>query len=160
MIDFLSGWTKSVGVTIVIVSILEMLLPNNKTKKYIRMVLGIFVIFSIISPLIQNKDKLDLRNLDIDDYTKETSIRVNQKSMDKRINDLYEEELEKDIKAKLTEKGYKVKSANIRTNRTDNEWEINKIQLTIENRGDADIKNIKEFLINEYGVSEKCLRIN
>ena len=33
MIEFLSSWAKSLGVTIVIVSILEMLLPNNKTKK-------------------------------------------------------------------------------------------------------------------------------
>ena len=31
MIEFLSSWAKSLGVTIVIVSILEMLLPNNKT---------------------------------------------------------------------------------------------------------------------------------
>lgn len=67
MIEFLSSWTKGLGVTIVVVSILEMLLPNNKTKKYIRMVLGVFVIFNIISPLIQNKDKLDLSNLDIED---------------------------------------------------------------------------------------------
>ena len=34
MIEFLSSWAKSLGLTIVIVSILEMLLPNNKTKKY------------------------------------------------------------------------------------------------------------------------------
>ena len=36
MIDFLSSWVKNLGLTIVIVSILEMLLPNNKTKKYIK----------------------------------------------------------------------------------------------------------------------------
>ena len=44
MIEFLSSWTKGLGVTIVVVSILEMLLPNNKTKKYIRMVLGLSLI--------------------------------------------------------------------------------------------------------------------
>ena len=110
MIEFLSGWTKGLGVTIVIVSILEMLLPNNKTKKYIRMVLGVFVIFNIISPLIQNKDKLNLSNLDFEDYTSiETTSAVNQTSMDERINKLYEEELEnlktvrrKEVAEKLT----------------------------------------------------------
>ena len=37
MIEILSSWAKGLGITIVIVSIFEMLLPNNRTKKYIRM---------------------------------------------------------------------------------------------------------------------------
>ena len=51
MIEILSSWAKGLGITIVIVSIFEMLLPNNRTKKYIRMVLGVYVIFNIVSPL-------------------------------------------------------------------------------------------------------------
>lgn len=203
MIEFLSSWTKGVGVTIVIVSILEMLLPNNKTKKYIRMVLGVFVIFNIISPLIQNKDKLNLSNLDFEDYTSiETTSAVNQTSMDERINKLYEEELEKDITKKVEEKGYSVKNAKINTTRNEkDEWEINQIQLNIEKDNEpakesetvenkivtevqkikkvdtkikkeeqssskekkitnTDIQNVKKFLIEEYGVKEKCLKIN
>lgn len=203
MIEFLSSWTKGLGVTIVIVSILEMLLPNNKTKKYIRMVLGVFVIFNIISPLIQNKEKLNLSNLDIENYkTVQTTTSVDQISMDERIHKLYEEELEKDITKKLEEKGYKVKNARISTTRNDDEeWEIKQIQLniekseepvkeaneTVENKivtevqkikkidtriqkeekqkqetktTNADIQNVKKFLIEEYGVKEKCLKIN
>ena len=204
MIEVLSSWTKGLGVTIVIVSILEMLLPNNKTKKYIRMVLGVFVIFNIISPLIQNKDKLDLSNLDIEDYTTvETTSTVTQTSMDERINKLYEEELKKDITKKVEEKGFKVKNAKINTTRNDDgEWEIKQIQLnieksqepvkeaneTVENKivtevqkikkidtkinneektsnlekkiTNKDIQNVKKFLIEEYGVNEKCLKIN
>ena len=60
MIEFISTWVKGLGVAIVIVSIIEMILPNNKTKKYIKMVLGIYIIFNIISPLVKNKDKLNL----------------------------------------------------------------------------------------------------
>ncbi len=203
MIEFLSSWTKGLGVTIVIVSILEMLLPNNKTKKYIRMVLGVFVIFNIISPLIQNKDKLNLSNLDFEDYTSiETTSAVNQTSMDERINKLYEEELEKDITKKVEEKGYSVKNAKINTTRNEeDEWQINQIQLNIEKGNEpvkesetvenkivtevqkikkvdtkikkeeqssskekkitnTDIQNVKKFLIEEYGVKEKCLKIN
>lgn len=203
MIEFLSSWTKGLGVTIVIVSILEMLLPNNKTKKYIRMVLGVFVIFNIISPLIQNKEKLNLSNLEIENYTTvQTTSSVDQTSMDERINKLYEEELEKDIRKKVEEKGYKVKNVKISTTRNDDEeWEIKQIQLnieksqepikeaneTVENKivtevqkikkidtriqkeeeqkqetkiTNADIQNVKKFLIEEYGVKEKCLKIN
>lgn len=86
---------NGLGVAIVIVSIIEMILPNNKTKKYIKMVLGIYIIFNIISPLVKNKDKLNLENLNLNDYTVNTSTSVDQTSMNKRIETLYEDDLKK-----------------------------------------------------------------
>lgn len=219
MIEFLSGWAKNLGVVIVIVSIFEMILPNNKTKKYIRVVLGIFVMFNIISPFIKNKDKLSSVSIDLENYTTEQNVTVDQTSMDKRIQDLYEKELEKDIKNKIEEQGYKVASckvsATILENKTSNSEEntIQKIKLKIEKKEDIeksnqntkdvenkivteiqkikkvnttidnntnnentnnketdtnnskkitrqDIQDIKKFIIDEYGVKEKCLEIN
>ena len=244
MIEVISSWAKSLGVTIVLVSILEMILPNNKTKKYIRMVMGIFVIFNIISPFIQNKDKLSLASINIEDYYigKSTNTSgsinsnnsgdsdedtLNQTSMDERIKELYQEELEKDITKKVEEQGYKVSSCKVQAevptkeSQQENETGITKIELKIkekvesENSGEStgnnadnqgqeesienkivigvqrikevdvsgdgvkkqqnendtkdetnnkvtrsDIQNIKKFLIEEYGVSEKCLEIN
>ena len=219
MIEFLSGWAKNLGVVIVIVSIFEMILPNNKTKKYIRVVLGIFVMFNIISPFIKNKDKLSSVSIDLENYTTKQNVTVDQTSMDKRIQDLYEKELEKDIKNKIEEQGYKVASckvnATILENKTSNSEEntIQKIKLKIEKKEDIeksnqntkdvenkivteiqkikkvnttignntnnentnnketdtnnskkitrqDIQDIKKFIIDEYGVKEKCLEIN
>lgn len=219
MIEFLSGWAKNLGVVIVIVSIFEMILPNNKTKKYIRVVLGIFVMFNIISPFIKNKDKLSSVSIDLENYTTEQNVAVDQTSMDKRIQDLYEKELEKDIKNKIEEQGYKVASckvnATILENENSNSEEntIQKIKLKIEKKEDIeksnqdaknvenkivteiqkikkvnttignntnnedtnnketdtnnskkitrqDIQDIKKFIIDEYGVKEKCLEIN
>lgn len=219
MIEFLSGWAKNLGVVIVIVSIFEMILPNNKTKKYIRVVLGIFVIFNIISPFIKNKDKLSSVSIDLENYTTEQNVTVDQTSMDKRIQDLYEKELEKDIKNKIEEQGYKVASckvnATILENENSNSEEntIQKIKIKIEKKEDIeksnqdaknvenkivteiqkikkvnttignntnnedtnnketdtnnskkitrqDIQDIKKFIIDEYGVKEKCLEIN
>lgn len=219
MIEFLSGWAKNLGVVIVIVSIFEMIVPNNKTKKYIRVVLGIFVMFNIISPFIKNKDKLSSVSIDLENYTTEQNVTVDQTSMDKRIQDLYEKELEKDIKNKIEKQGYKVASckvnATILENENSNSEEntIQKIKLKIEKKEDIeksnqdaknvenkivteiqkikkvnttignntnnedtnnketdtnnfkkirrqDIQDIKKFIIDEYGVKEKCLEIN
>ena len=65
MIEFLSSWAKGLGLAIVIVSILEMLLPNNKTKKYIRMVMGLYILFTIISPFIKNRTLFSVDNIDL-----------------------------------------------------------------------------------------------
>ena len=64
----------------IIATIIEMLLPNNGNGKYVKMVIGIFVLFSIISPVInkfRNNDK-DLIESDyyiknLDDKTVETA---------------------------------------------------------------------------------------
>lgn len=212
MIEFLSSWAKGLGVTIVIVSILEMLLPNNKTKKYIKMVLGVYVIFNIIAPIIQNKEIFDLDETDLSNYqTRETST-IDQTSMDERIKELYIQELEKDITKKVKEMGYEVTKCKVDAQISDKEEEtkINKIKLNIEKlreeqkeeeqEGSAedkivseiqkikkvdttveiekneeatenekedtvtitkvDVQNVKKFLIEEYGVNEKCLEIN
>lgn len=212
MIGFLSSWAKGLGVTIVIVSILEMLLPNNKTKKYIKMVLGVYVIFNIISPIIQNKEIFNLNELDLSKYqTTETSA-IDQTSMDERIEELYIQELEKDVSKKVKEMGYEVTKCKVEAQISDKEEDtkiskiklkiekyqekqeeeekdnstenkivseiqkIKKVDTTVEIEKDeeetknerenettitkVDIQNVKKFLIEEYGVNEKCLEIN
>lgn len=136
MVEFLSSWAKSLGLAIVIVSILEMLLPNNKTKKYIRMIMGIFVLFNIISPFVKNKELLDIGNIDLEKYTEVEETSVDQTSMDERILDLYTKELKKDIQSKLEEKGYEVEKCDVQAQLGNEEEEthITKIQLDISNQ--------------------------
>lgn len=137
MINFLSSWAKNLGVTIVIISILEMLLPNNKTKKYIRMVMGIYILFIIISPFIKNKDIFNYEEFDFDRYKSlETNadVKIDQTSMDKRIQSLYKEELEKDITKKLTGKGFEVIKCKVEVqiNNEKDESKITKIELNLQ----------------------------
>lgn len=212
MINFLSSWVKNLALALIIVSILEMILPNNKTKKYVKMVMGLYILFSIISPFIENSNKLNLNDLDFSYYIEETqttsgtSEEVDQTSMDNRLNEIYKEELQKDIIEKIEEKGYKVESCKVVAHISEEDSGIEKITLKIsektsenedgdstdtienkivteiqkiqkvninvskndENKGEGevtnitktDIKIIKDFLINEYGVSEQCLKIN
>lgn len=151
MIEFLSSCSKSLGLSIVIVSILEIILPNNKTKKYVRMIMGIYILFSIISPFIDNKDLFNLNNLNLESI-KEVSVigtetdknkNVDKTSMNERIEELYVQELEKDIKKKLKDEGYQIKeckvSADIKDE--DNETRITKIRLKLNKLVTQDDKN-------------------
>ncbi len=135
MIKFMSSWVKGLGLAIVIVSILEILLPNNKTKKYIRMVMGIYILFTIVSPFVSNQEEFNINNINLEEYTTtETSTRVDQSSMNERIQELYIQELEKDITKKLTEKGYQVTSCKVKAEISDNEEEskITKIKINVQ----------------------------
>lgn len=217
MIEFLSSWVKNLGIIIVIVSILEMLLPNNKTKKYIKIVFGVFIIFNIISPLIKEKEVFSIENFDLNEFSNnfETSNNineneaVNQVTMDRKIGELYKKELEKDITKKLEDKGYKVKNIKAsvtigskeetkidkieidlekeeekqnkekENNNMENKIveEIEKIKINIDSKENTkeetkeksesstknlkkeEIKDVENFLIEEYGVTKDCLKI-
>ena len=136
MIEFLSTWAKNIGLSIIVISILEMLLPNNKTKKYVRMVFGMYIIFNIISPFINNKDILDVSSFDLEKYANYTSNQTSgeQTSMDNRIEEIYIEELEKDITKKVEDLGYQVVTCNVyATLSSENEESyIEQITLTVE----------------------------
>ena len=217
MIEVITDWAKNICLAVILISILEMLLPNNKTKKYVKMVMGIYLLFNIISPVISNKEELSLSNFDINEYTNNIEIQtsseeVNQNSMDKRIQEIYLEELEKDVTNKLEDKGYKVNKCVVKGSfKNYEEGSISEISLEIEKEGtdntsdtnneiventnetletkmieeiqkikeikigesenenvenqendlsSSELQEIKKFIIEEYGVSEKCLKIN
>ena len=137
MIEFLSNWAKSLGLAIIVISILEMLLPNNKTKKYVRMVFGIYIIFNIISPFVKNKDILDVSSYDFNEYIGNyTTNQTNeeQNSVNNQIEEIYIRELEKDITQKVEELGYQVVTCNVYATLSSKNEEnyIEEIVLTVE----------------------------
>ena len=208
MIDYFSEWAQNLTLAIVIVSLFEMLLPNNKTKKYIKVVMGLYILFNIISPFVKNDFSIQLENIVENSKSQTTSTEaVDQTSMDTRLKQIYKEELEKDIKQKIEGQGYIVESCKVdikieeqtdiekitlkvkKENKTNEEKENNKeeqekqndIQQKLvkevqkikkvqigetkknsneQNLSTQDISNIKNFLIKEYEVNEKCLKIN
>ena len=204
----MSTWVKNLSLALVVISILEMLLPNNKTKKYVKVIMGLYVLFSIISPFIDNQDKINLSQFNSYVETSEdvvqTDSQIDQSSMDKRLNEIYEQELQKDIERKIKNKGYEVESCRIDAHISQEDTGIEKIIIKIakkigeeekedtledrmvseiqkiqkvevkvsENEDEeeaqseeskitkTDIKIIKDFLKQEYGVNEQCLRIS
>lgn len=140
MIENLSSWAKGITLAVIVVSILEMLLPNNKTKKYIKMVMGVFILFNIISPFINANHLKNLNEIDASKYVNENNKNyVEQKSMDERLEELYIEEIEKDIIKKVEKKGYKVSMCKVDAKITKNEEEtgITKIKLKVEKTGEV-----------------------
>lgn len=159
MIEFMSSWVKGLGLAIVIVSILEMLLPNNKTKKYIRMVMGVYVLFTMVSPFLSNQKNFDINNINLEDYTTaKASTNLNQSSMDERIEQLYIQELEKDITKKLKEQGYEVTSCKVKAQISDKEEEtkITKIKVNVQrlqedtnNQNEENEQNLENQIVTQ-----------
>lgn len=171
MINFFSNWAEQIIIAVVITSIFEMLLPDNKNKKYIKIVMGIYILFSIISPIIDKKEIISLDTINLESYAvndnKPKTEEVNQQSMDERLQQLYVEELENNIKTKIKQEGYNLKSCKIDAvlYGDENKQGINKIDIIISKDNDnintktnTDIKSVNKVDI-QIGL-EKYLEKN
>ena len=101
MINFISSWAEQVVLAVIIATIIELILPNSKNKKYVQMVVGIYVLFNIISPVIKNRDVLSFEEINLESYANNTVSEVDQTSMDQRLEKIYLEELENDINSRF-----------------------------------------------------------
>lgn len=161
MINFLSSWAEQVILAVIIATILELILPNSKNKKYVQMVIGVYVLFNIISPIIKNKEKLVFSEIDLDKYIT-TSTKVEQLSMDARLEKIYLDELENNIKSKFKNAGIEIIKCTIdaELDTTKKNAGIHSIDVKVKNVDDEKkISKIKQEIIEEYEISEDKIKI-
>jgi stage III sporulation protein AF len=144
MISFLSTWIGQIAVSVIIVSIFEMILPNGNLKKYIKVVLGIYIVYCMITPFVNRNKLFDINDLDIKKYTTNniSKSKINQESMDERLEELYIDEIEKNINTKLNEFGYEIYKCKIDANLNGNKENsgIHRIDLMIKKSQNNKIK--------------------
>ena len=151
MINFLSSWAEQVILAVIIATILELILPNSKNKKYVQMVIGVYVLFNIISPIIKNKEKLVFSEIDLDKYIT-TSTKVEQSSMDARLEKIYLDELENNIKSKFKNAGIEIIKCTIdaELDTTKKNAGIHSIDVKVKNLDDENkISKIKQDILEE-----------
>ena len=161
MINFLSSWAEQVILAVIIATILELILPNSKNKKYVQMVIGVYVLFNIISPIIKNKEKLVFSEIDLDKYIT-TSTKVEQSSMDARLEKIYLDELENNIKSKFKNAEIEIIKCTIdaELDTTKKNAGIHSIDVKVKNVDDEKkISKSKQEIIEEYEISEDKIKI-
>ena len=151
MIQFISSWAEQIIIAVVIATIIEMIIPKGNNKKYIKVIIGIYILFTIVAPVIQKFTRKEISvDMDYEKYfntTKEYETMSNAISSvnNKSIEEIYIQNLKNDIKSKIEEKGYVATNIQIDVNLQDNAsyGNINKItmQLKEKEKEDPNIKN-------------------
>lgn len=152
-------------VTLVIVTIIEMLLPDNKIKKYVKTVIGIYIIFCIISPFIDKKEFaeiLEYTEKKLEKMEMENQVFSKLQNTDSSIEVLYIEEFEKDVIKRVEELGYEVIKCevSIEINASKDNAGINIINIRIgdkkqkkEQGAEVKIENIEKV---EISINDKA----
>jgi len=153
MIEWISFWTQGIVVAVIVGTIIELILPEGNNKKYIKTIIGIYILFSIIVPVI-NKFTKEPFELDISKYESflETTSEIEnvEKNVNLNIENVYRMNLEEDITGKIENKNYQVIKieTDLEFDVPNNYGRINKISLNIKKKnnmkqGIKEIENIQ-----------------
>ena len=171
MIDWISSWAQQIIVAVIIVTIIEMIIPKGNNSKYIKTMLGIYIMFTILSPFIElfTKQNISFASYDYDSFFVNTEEYKTLESKisnteNKNIEDTYILKLKQDIEENLNKKGYVV--SNIKLDiELKNKSEYGKIKsITLSISKDNINKEEKEVHSSKINVEkiqiESSLKIN
>ena len=115
-----------------------MILPEGNCKKYIKVVIGIYVLFTIVSPVITKLSGKEIKVseiLDLNEYIQEVEASSKMQEIVENenagnITSIYVNGIKEDMKAKIEAKGYVVNNIELRIGNYDT-YEIAEVKLDI-----------------------------
>lgn len=162
MIKFINSWAQGIILAVIIATIIEIIIPEGNNKKYVKTVIGLYILFTIIYPLIT---KISNNKFNFDSIIAKTSKEVsmydskvaNSIETNTYIENTYKNNLKEKIKEKIEEKGYTVLDFNIyiETQNEEAYGQINSIVLKLQksNKEQNTIKGVNK--IEEIDVNIK-----
>lgn len=176
MINDITKWASGIIIAVIIATIIEMILPEGSSKKYIKVVIGVYILFTIISPVVSKftgksiavSDIIDL-NQYISDFKEKEKIQNSlQEDSSANIRDIYIGNLKSDIQNKLKIKGYNTTKIELDVGYDDN-YTLNKISLTVakikekensENKEENNINSTVISSVNDININVSNQNIN
>lgn len=172
MIDFIKMWANQVIVAVIVATIFEMILPNGNNKKYIKMVIGIYVLFTLIQPITEKitGNKMNILNFNYEKYFDTDILETSSNNFDynnsKLIENTYIDTIKKDIKSKLELREYELINCNINIVNNENsndygtiqsiELMIKKKEIKLEEKSNKiDVEKVEVQIENENKNIEK-----
>ena len=165
--EWMSGWIQGIIIAVIISTIIEMILPEGTSKKYIKVVIGVYILFSIVSPVISKVTGNEFRVsdiLDLEKYmekSKESSNMQNQITSQNQgqIKEIYLSSIKSDIKQKIENKGYQVQSLDLKVE-NDEQYTLKELRLqvskeAVETNSQSTNKNTNQIVENVQEVSIK-----
>lgn len=182
MINKISDYIEPIIVLIIAITVIELILPNNKNKKYVMFTCSLIIVISIINPLLKifNSDinvSETIKNIKLEMNDMEYSSFANY-DLNYNIYNSYIKKLENDMTVRLEDMGYQVLESKL--NVDEKTYEPESIELKVkyddgyiqpviisvfenisnEEIYEVDVDKIKEILVSNYGVEKGKIKVN
>lgn len=151
MILEIKNWCEGIIVAIILCIIIESLIPEGNSKKYIKVVIGIYIMYVSLNPI------LNLLNFNFDlnifeEYAKTAEV---SSLPENNIKDIYVLGIEQNLKDEIQEMGYEIDDIKIYVDL--NYENIEKIELKLKENGMKNQNQIMQQII--VGNEENSIEI-
>ena len=172
MANNISMWAQGIIVAIIVGTLIQMLLPENKNKKYIKVVIGIYILFCIIGPVVGKE--LTINDIGLENYLNIENIEPKENeskyTYNESVKETFKNKVMLNIKGQLKARGYESNNIDVQindecrvlkvtildiTNAEEEEKEENKVSSIVINKIDTSNADIKEKKITGIATSDK-----
>lgn len=160
IVEFLKNWVIDIAILFVIVSLVEIVVPNSNMKRYINVVIGMLIIIVIIAPFVSlikhdyDIDKEIYRNIINQFESNESKDSKLLSAQEMQIKEIYINKLKNDIKKLINEESdYEVVDVNVYISEKNEDYgDIEGIELVLNNEIEKE-KN-SEDVVNVIKIEE------
>lgn len=168
MIENFKNWISALLCIGIFISILELILPKSKIKKYIYVLVGIVTTITIVAPginLLKNDNIAQsvsavAQNLSENvNINSDSGVENDAKSQQTMVKEEFINTFKKDVEAKLTLKGITVQEVYVIVN--DN-YDIQKIQVKVNKLsggGLNEVSKVVEYINSEYDIDYSKIEV-
>ena len=138
--EWVNSWIQGIIIAVIISTIIEMILPQGNCKKYIKVVIGVYILFTIVSPVITklSGNNFSLSNIiDLDEYVQASSSNTQEEleaNQEEQIKNIYIDSLKNDMTEKIKSKGYEIISIYLEI-ADDEQYTLKQIDLSLQKIG-------------------------
>lgn len=172
MIEFCKNWCEGIVIAVVISLIIETILPEGNNKKYVKVVVGIYIIFTILNPFLGKLDteikfdnKFNLNTIE----TSTSNVENIQEMYANGIEETFKNNIEEEFKYSVSnleiiydEKYENIEKIILQIN-CNNVSQIQKIEIgnNIEKKEENnDYEELKKYISENYDVDISRIIIN
>lgn len=147
MLKFINSWIQEIMIAVIISTIIEMILPNGNIKKYVHTVIGTYIVFVIVSPIITKITGKEI-SLNVYELPENEKYKITEINTNAYVETTYINNIKQDIIEKIENKGYKVENVNVEINTAEENYgAIDKIFLRISKKN-LEVSNVELVEIN------------
>lgn len=140
MVENISNFCMSIICTIMLLIVLEMIIPEGKSKKYVTFVCGIVVTLVLIEPIINLFD-INIEEVLVSVSAEYEEVKIDESLYENSVKKSYEQTLINDIIIRLKENGYNV--SNVKVEYDEESLKPTRVYMNLENNEDKYIQPVK-----------------
>lgn len=161
-VEWLRDWIMQIAGIIVLGTVCDMIINDGEMKKYVKMVMGLVLIFAIIQPV--TKVSSNLMEFKLPQTTQaqaaELKNRLGEKEQESLLK-LYRQKLERSVENEIYTKWKIMALADVTVEENNKNCFGDIRTLKVEFAGSCDIseEDIKEYLSERFGVNPKNIKV-